>query len=102
MENMIINISDSKNRMETLTIINIYKAHGSRIIMDLMIGIRSISQMMSDINMATSGAMRNKSMDETDKMIIRMRNCALINPNSTFESLSFIKDTFSAVSSVKK
>src|SRR5699024_8977045 len=79
-----------------------YKAHEASTMMDPMIGIRSIIQIMRDMMMAISGTMMSKPINEIAKMIKLKKNCALKNPRKTSVRRLFIKETFSAVSSVNK
>ena len=76
---------------------NINNAHGPRMMIDPIIGMMSMTQMTSDIIIATSGAIINKPINEAANMIKLTSTCAFQKPKITLVKRAFIKVTFSAV-----
>src|SRR5690606_6643054 len=66
------------------------------------IGMKSMIQITKDINSAYSGAMNNKAIKDTMKIMTDTKNCAFRNPKMTLFKREAIKRTFSAVDSFKR
>src|SRR5699024_12644986 len=79
---------------------NMNNDQGPKMIIEPIIGIKSMTQIRSDMIKATSGVIRNRPNKETINIIILRRNCALMKPSRKSVSRMYLKENFSAVSFV--